>query len=180
MFPRSCDLEGSRDPKIDIFKSYNFVGSKSTGFENLLHFALSLTVSEVMANLLSWGHVTLRGHVTLKVNISKSCNFVGCKHNGFENLFCFALSLTVSEKTAILTFFKNWPKIGRQMAVLNLRMSIFDWPHFCMMPVKCKIYCKEYGLYWGYKNLLTAWTVYLYTHWLTDWLAIFIMTINLV
>ena len=52
------------DPKIDIFKSCNFVSSKHAGFENLLRLCLSLTFSEVMDNLRFQGHVTLRGHVT--------------------------------------------------------------------------------------------------------------------
>ena len=81
----------------------------------------------------------LEGSCDLKIEIFKSCNFVGSKPAGVENSLRFALSLTVFEKTAILIFFKNWPKIGRQMAVRNLRMSIFDWllrNHLSMMPVK--------------------------------------------
>ena len=46
-FWRSCDLKGSCDLKIAIFKSYYFVGSKETGVENNLHFSLSLLVSKM-------------------------------------------------------------------------------------------------------------------------------------
>ena len=46
-FPRSCDLGGSCDLKIEIFKSCNLVGSKPIGFENYLRFALPLAVSEI-------------------------------------------------------------------------------------------------------------------------------------
>ena len=48
-FTRTCDLDGSCDPKIDILKSCNFVGIKPTGFENSLRFALSPTVSKITA-----------------------------------------------------------------------------------------------------------------------------------
>ena len=49
------NLEGSCDIKIEIFKSWNFVGSKSTGFENSLRFAQSVTVSEKTAILANFG-----------------------------------------------------------------------------------------------------------------------------
>ena len=93
----------SCDPKMDIFESCNFVCSKLTGFENLLCFPLSLTVSEIMANLRSRGHVALRGHVT-KIDIFKSCNFEDSKPTGSKNLVRFTLFLTVTEIMANLRY----------------------------------------------------------------------------
>ena len=59
----------------------------------------------------------LEGSCDPKINNFTSCNCVGSSSAGFiKNLFCFVLSLTISKKTAILTFFKklaeNWPPYG--------------------------------------------------------------------
>ena len=67
-----------------MYESCTFIGSNPIGGKNLLHFALSITVSEVMANLRFRGHVTLMGHVTLrsifsKVVIKKVVNQQGSK-----------------------------------------------------------------------------------------------------
>ena len=74
----SCHL------KIEIFKSCYFVCSLYARLQNQLQFALSVTVSEITANLRF--HVTLRGHVTpksifSKVVISQVVNLQGLKKN---------------------------------------------------------------------------------------------------
>ena len=58
-FSRSCDLE-SCDLKIKNFKMCYFACSNPARVKNLLCFALSFTVYEIMANLLFRGHATLR------------------------------------------------------------------------------------------------------------------------
>ena len=119
-FARSCD------PKIDMFQSCNFVGSKPTGFENLLCLVLSLTVSEIMANLRFRGHLNLRGNVTQNY-IFKSCNFVVSKPTGVENKLRFVLSLTVSEMrhTGFIQNFANFQN-GRQKAINIYILTIFN------------------------------------------------------
>ena len=76
----------------EIFKSCNFISNKPIRFENLLRFALSLTVSEIMANWGFRGNVTFRVSCDLKIDIFKSCNFVSSKPTGLTNLLCFAYS----------------------------------------------------------------------------------------
>ena len=51
--------------------------------------------------------MTLRGHVTSKSK-SRSSDL-----EGVENMFCFALSIKVSEKTEILKLAGNWTPNGR-------------------------------------------------------------------
>ena len=94
-------------------KICNLAHSNPIRVENLLFFALSPTVSEIMANLLFQGHVTLKVKLP-KIEKFKICYFACSNHARVKNYLCFALSLIVPEITANLNFLKICPFLTSQ------------------------------------------------------------------
>ena len=125
-FPRSCDLERVTWPKNEIFKNVNFTLSNPLGFQNMLHLALSHTVSEINANLYFRGNVTLR--VTWpKKEILKIVNFIFINPLGFQKLLRLALSLTVSKIKANLNFQGHETWESHDQKTIFFKLSILLW-----------------------------------------------------